>query len=84
MKWAEGVKSEPMQHYEFSKPRYHLDFDKVGRLIRAMVVNTTEWAIVDAVIEAAKEDGISDLYLMDRKFVLDALREKIEREKEKE
>ena len=83
LKWAEGVKPEPMQHYKFSEPRYHLDFDEVGKLIRAMVVKTTELAIVDAVIKAAEEDGISDLYIMDEKFVLDALREKIEREGEK-
>lgn len=36
-------------------------------------------SIVDACVKAARQAGINDLYLLDKQFVLDALREKIER-----
>lgn len=34
----------------------------------------------DAIVKAAKEDGVSDLFLFDREFVAAAIREKMERE----
>lgn len=39
-------------------------------------------AILRAIIQAAQEDGIDVLYLLDRDFILSAIREKIERERE--
>lgn len=51
----------------------------------AYVVNDIrEKSIVEAVVEAARDAGINELYLMDRQFVLDALTEKIERDWEHE
>lgn len=47
--------------------------------IYADVVDMTNNLIVDACVKAARLAGINDLYLLDRNFVLDALREKIER-----
>lgn len=46
----------------------------------AQVVDTQERMLVEAVIKAAEEEGVRDLYILDKKFVLDALREKMERE----
>lgn len=46
--------------------------------IKAEVADMTDDAIVDACVKAAREDGISDLYLLDKKFVLDAIRDKIQ------
>lgn len=54
-----------------------------GRIIarfKAEVIDMENKAIVDAVIKAAQEDGITTLYLMDKQFILDAIREKLERE----
>lgn len=36
--------------------------------------------LMNSVINLAKENGITDLVVLDKKFVLDALREKMERE----
>jgi len=47
--------------------------------IRAEVTDMTDNTIIDACIKTAKEAGINNLYLMDRQFVMDALREKIQR-----
>lgn len=46
----------------------------------AQVVDTQERMLVEAVIRAAEEEGVRDLYILDKKFVFDALREKMERE----
>jgi hypothetical protein len=52
-----------------------------GRIVarfKAEVIDMENKAIVDAVIKAAQEDGITTL-LMDKQFVLEAIREKLER-----
>lgn len=46
----------------------------------AEVVDTQDRVILEAVIRAAEEAGFTDLYILDKKFVMDALREKMERE----
>ena len=51
--------------------------------IMATVQDVTDQAIYNAIIKEAQDAGVTDLYLMDKKFVLDALREKLEREKPK-
>ncbi len=50
----------------------------------ADVVDMTDNAIVDACVKEARRAGINDVYLLDRKFVLDALREKSARTRRKE
>lgn len=46
----------------------------------AKVADTRDRAIVEAIIQAAEEEGVRDLYILSRRFVFDALREKMERE----
>ena len=46
--------------------------------ISAVVADTTDQAIYEAIINFAKTEGITDLYLIDKQFVADALNEKIE------
>lgn len=53
-----------------------------GRIVakfQAELVDMEDRAIVDAVIRAAQDDAITTLCLMDKRFVLDAIREKMER-----
>ena len=50
----------------------------------ADVVDMTNNAIVDACVKAARQAGINDVYLLDKQFVLDAIREKIERTRQEE
>lgn len=58
-------------------------FDFPVKSIMAQVADLSDQAIYSAIISAAKEAGVTDLYLMDKAFVLDALREKAERENPK-
>lgn len=45
----------------------------------AELVDMQDKAIVDAVIKAAEQEEITQLLLLDKGFVLDAIREKMER-----
>ena len=47
--------------------------------ISAVVADMTDKAIVQAALQYAKEAGITDLYMMDKQFLADAIREKLER-----
>lgn len=57
--------------------------DTTVKKIMATVQDVTDQAIYNAIIKEAQDAGVTDLYLMDKKFVFDALREKLEREKPK-
>ena len=48
--------------------------------IVARVIDMRDQAIYNEIIKTAREAGIDELILMDKQFVLDALREKLERE----
>lgn len=58
--------------------------DPVGTVhvdrVMARVIDMQDRAVYDAAIRAAYEAGIDIVYLMDKQFVLDALREKLERD----
>lgn len=72
--------TDKMQHFQLKPPE--IDDDNPMRIthrIYADVVDMTNNAIVDACVKAARQAGINDVYLLDKQFVLDALREKIER-----
>lgn len=49
--------------------------------IMAELVRKEEDYVIDKIIECAKENGVSVLYLIDRDFVIDALKHEIERRK---
>ena len=72
------------KHYVLQSPVYAEDIINhtytIEHVISAKVTNMAEEACVQACIEAAKEAGITDLYLLDRKTVIDALIEKILRD----
>ena len=48
--------------------------------IAVQLIDMQDRALYYEIVRAACEAGIDDLYLMDKQFVLDALREKLERE----
>lgn len=56
---------------------------EIQQKILALAVEKAELmdkTVHDAIVKAAKEDGVSDLFLFDREFVATAIREKMERE----
>lgn len=46
----------------------------------AKVVDMREQAMLNAIISAAVQEGLNEVWILDKKFVLDALKEKMERE----
>lgn len=63
------------------------DFDNpmhITTRLYADVVDMTNNTIVDACVREARRAGINDVYLLDKQFVLDALREKIERTRQED
>lgn len=55
-------------------------YHQYERRIACRLIDMWDQAMYNEVIKAAHEAGIDDLFLMDKQFVLDALREKLERE----
>jgi hypothetical protein len=55
--------------------------ENIIRKIAIQVAKTYDKAIVDAVIDYAKNEGITDLYLLDDEFVTTALLREAERRK---
>lgn len=43
----------------------------------AEVCDMADEAILEAVVDAARKDGITELYLLDKAFVLEAIRDKL-------
>lgn len=52
----------------------------VTAAICAKIEDLTDEAIVQEIIQTAQKAGITDLWILDKNFILDALREKAERE----
>ena len=48
--------------------------------ISVRLIDMRDQAMYNGIIETAREAGIDELILMDKQFVLDALREKLERD----
>lgn len=74
-----------LMHYIFPDEQIQLDgtIAKLTQKIAAVVEDTTDKAIVEAILAAARAEGVTDLYLIDKTFILDAIREKRERENPK-
>lgn len=64
------------------------DIDKpmtdIRRRFMVELVDMTDRCVINAIIDAAREAGVTHLYLIDKKFVVDAIQEKLERMKEDE
>lgn len=55
----------------------------VTHKLQTELIEAEEKNIVDAICAAAKEAGVTDLYLLDKKFIFEAIQEKQERERNK-
>lgn len=67
-----------------NEPDYDFRAFTVTERICAEVVDTQNKAIVAACIRAAEKAGITQLYLLDKQFVTEAIWEKVTREMAKE
>lgn len=73
----------PLQKFDFPPKMEFADgvINVVGR-ITAQIVNKAEKAVTDAVIDYARNAGITELYLLDESFVRSALIHEAERLRE--
>ena len=77
-------KGNPFQRFEFNNGRIE-EFDqergiyKLNEKIAANCMSLVDNEIVKAAVKAAREEGITDLILMDKDFVLRALKNELER-----
>lgn len=83
----EKPKIHPFQHYDL----HLMQPDKADLLghryrvatIAAQVADMADTAIIEAIIHAAADAGITDLYLIDKTFIREAIQEKLDRENPK-
>ena len=73
------MSTNPLKHY--SIPSNMLQDPDTIKMITAKVVDMTDAAIVQAVKETAVEMGVTDLYLLDREFIMAAINNELERRK---
>ena len=87
------MKVEPIKLFRISQITPVMNIDDTGlmQIVERMEAKAVERAAMDldnaihkACIEAAREAGITELVLVDKQFVADAIREKLERMKEDE
>ena len=71
--------NQPFHAYDVIHDTYQVEVK-----VAAQVIDMAEDAIVQAVMNAAQEEGVTDLYLMDKRFVIEALIEKANRERDVE
>ena len=77
-------KDSPIKHFKIQEPEIS-ELDNIYSIqskIYVDMINRHEAAIYEAIVKEAKEAGINDLYLLDKEFIISAIREKIEREME--
>lgn len=70
--------ADKLAYFNLKETSFDMDELTIIRNISAQIVDIRDDAIVEACIDFAKQAGIHDLILLDKKFVLDALREKIQ------
>jgi hypothetical protein len=86
LNWEQVNTISPLQHIRFreNEIKEFQDFQTSMQMkIMAQVIDTTKKAICEAIIRFADEQGMTDLYLIDEKFIKSALIHEIERTKER-
>ena len=58
-------------------------YKMVGK-VAAIFADQTDKMLMDAIIQEARANGITELYVLNKDFILSAIREKMEREAKKE
>ena len=76
----------PMFHLKLKKPEISLEDNgdiqicSVTNNIYAEMISRHETAVYEAIIRGAEEAGITDAYLLDKDFIVAAIKEKLERD----
>ena len=77
-----------LMHYQFVTDHVPVDdtatfSNYLDYKVAAVVEDTADEAIFKAILAAAQAEEITDLYLLDKKFIMEAIQEKLERENPK-
>ena len=83
---GDGMKS-PGEYVDIGDPALQVRTDEDGNTVASATIQAVVlWKediknyIMDEIIKMCKEHGITDLYVLNRDFILSAVKEKIERE----
>lgn len=57
---------------------------RIEQKIAVEFLRKTERFLLQSIIQRAQEDGVTDLYVINEDFVMDAIKEKLEREEQNE
>lgn len=75
----EKINIPPMVRFEFPE-NVTFDINTITRRMYVEFVEQMEEELVTAIAAMVRAAGATDLYILEKKFVLDALREKMERD----
>ena len=70
-----------MKHIELENIDEVINGYEIRKNIVAQIVDMTDKVILETIIEFAKSEGVTDLYLLDKEFVKTALEREIARRK---
>ena len=83
---GDGMKN-PGEYVDIGDPALQVRTDEDGNTVASATIQAVvlwkediENYIMDEIIKMCKEHGITDLYVLNRDFILSAIREKMERE----
>ena len=75
------------EYFCLHNPAFQIKTDEDGNTVASTTIQAVvlwkediENCIMDEIIKMCKEHGITDLYVLNRDFILSAIREKMERE----
>lgn len=74
------MKTNPLQAHVLNPVEVDYEAGMFTATIMAEVTNLENQAVADAIVRYAREKGVTNLYLVDERFAMDALLEKLERD----
>lgn len=82
-KW--NPKTNPMTKVRLNTPNFEFYPETLEQTVMhklmAQVIDAADTVVVEAITNAAKEAGVTDLYLIDKEFILSAIHHEMERRK---
>lgn len=76
---------KPLKYFRIETPELDIldqqsPIYQITNKLAVIAAEEIDRAILDEIVRAAKSEGISDLIVLDKKFIVEAIREKMERE----
>lgn len=68
-----------MERYELARPFFDSETMNVAYRVQAMLADMRDEAIVSAIVEEAQRQGLNDLILINKEFIVSAIIHEIQR-----